>query len=153
MTMNNESLNQALRAAMSLTIILIVAYVSDIYQMIAPFSATCALLAVLPAAPFSKPKTLMLSHALCIAVGLAMSFSPLHVLITVLVAAWISIMLMAGFKVMHAPAVAHTSILILLKPPMIQFAVVVIFMSLLLSVISYMHGRSINALRTQIKTL
>jgi CBS-domain-containing membrane protein len=108
--MNNESLSQALRAAISLALILIVSYGFDIYQMIAPFSATCALLAVLPTAPFSKPKTLVLSHSLCIAVGMAMSFSPLPVLVTVLVAAWISIMLMAGFKVMHAPAVAHTSI-------------------------------------------
>lgn len=151
--MNNESFSQALRAAMSLALILIVSYGSEMYQMIAPFSATCALLAVLPAAPFSKPKTLVLSHILCIAVGLVMSFSPLPLLVTVLIAAWISIMLMAGFKVMHAPAVAHTSILILLKPPMIHFAAVVIFTSLLLAAFSYMHGKSTSNLRTQIKTL
>jgi CBS-domain-containing membrane protein len=141
--MMNESVYQGLRAAVTLTMVLIVAYLSGVYQMIAPFSATCALLAALPGAPFSKPKTILLSHLLCLSVGMAMAlFSPWPILITVFMATWTAIMLMATFKLMHAPAVAHTSILILLAPPPLLFSATAMLTAIILAALSYFHNRS-----------
>ncbi len=104
---------QSLRSGVLLTTLIVVAYASGIHAMAAPFCATCTLLALMPKAPFSSPRTLFLSHLLCVGTGALFAALPLPTLLIVLLAAWLSIMAMAFFQAIHAPAVAHTVILAL----------------------------------------
>ena len=69
---------------------------------------------------------------------------PVPPLVAALIAAWVAIMAMALFKVVHAPAVAHTIILLLAKPPVVPFAEVVIGMACAFAIFSYLNGRSGN---------
>jgi CBS-domain-containing membrane protein len=96
---------------MLLTALIVVAYASGLQAMAAPFCATCALLALMPNAPFSSPRTLWLSHLVCIGSGVLFAALPLPTLLAVLLAAWLSITAMSLLRVVHAPAVAHTVIL------------------------------------------
>lgn len=139
-----ESLGQLVRSGLLLSLLVLAAYGTGITQMVGPFSATCALLAILPNAPFSKPKTVLVSHLLCIGIGAAMLLLPVPPLVAALFAAWIAIMAMALLKVVHAPAVAHTIILLLAKPPVVQFAEIVIGMACVFAIISYLNGRTGN---------
>lgn len=109
---SNPTLQFAIAACL-LAALVTTAYASGVSTLVAPFSATCALLALLPRAPFSQPRTILLSHIICIGIGAAMVVLPiaLPVLVLVLLATWISIVLMALFRVVHAPAVAHAAIL------------------------------------------
>ena len=102
-----------LTAGLLLSLLVCAAYLSGVTTMVAPFGATCALLAVLPKAPFCQGRVIVISHVICIGVGAVASFIPLPDLAVVLVAAWLSVIGMAFFRSLHGPAVAHTVILVL----------------------------------------
>jgi CBS-domain-containing membrane protein len=128
---------QALRCGVLLTALIMVTYASGISAMAAPFCATCTLLALMPKAPFSTPKTLFLSHLICIGIGASAVALPLPALATVLLAAWVSIMAMAWFRVVHAPAVAHTAILSLGKQSVESYVLVTIATALGFALFAY----------------
>jgi CBS-domain-containing membrane protein len=102
-----------LTAGLLLSLLVCAAYFSGVTAMVAPFGATCALLAVLPKAPFCQGRVIVISHVICVGVGAIASFIPLPDLAVVLGASWLSVIGMVFFRSLHAPAVAHTVILIL----------------------------------------
>lgn len=99
------------RSGALLAAVLAAGYGSGIHAMTIPFSTTCALLALAPEAPFSRPRAIVLSHAVCIAAGVVSAALPFPPLAASLTAAWASILLMAAVRGTHAPAVAHAAIL------------------------------------------
>lgn len=111
----SELARPSLRMGVMLAALIATAHWSGVTAMTAPFSATCALLVLLPKAPFSTPRTVFVSHLLCVGVGVVCLLLPLASPVIVLLAAWVSIMLMASLRVVHAPAVAHAVILSLGK--------------------------------------
>lgn len=140
--LSSERFVQLVRSGILLSVLIAISYGTGVSQMVGPFSATCALLAILPNAPFSKPKTIVASHLICVAVGLAMAAVPIHPLIAALLGTWIAIMAMAVFRVVHAPAVAHTAIILLAAPPLALFAAVVLGTAALFAISSYMSTRT-----------
>ena len=119
-----ESLAQLARSGGLLAALIIVAQLTGVSAMAGPFSATCALLAILPKAPFSQPKVIFFSHLICIVAGAALVNLPLPPLVIAFAAAWISIMGMALCRVVHAPAVAHAVILALGKQDVLVYSMV-----------------------------
>ena len=107
----SELAGPSLRMGAMLAALIAVAHWSGVTAMTAPFSATCALLVLLPRAPFSTPRTVFVAHLICVGVGVVCVSLPLASPMIVLLAAWVSIMLMAKLRVVHAPAVAHAVIL------------------------------------------
>jgi CBS-domain-containing membrane protein len=140
-----DNVDQSVRAGVILLLLGIVAYVSGVPQMLGPFSATCALVAILPGAPFSKPKTILVSHLLCIGIGAVALFVPGSSIIVAMVAAWVAIMAMMLLRVLHAPAVAHTVILAIAKPPLLPYAAVVIGCACLFALYSAIKNRVASA--------
>lgn len=138
----NERRAQLARSGILLLVLVAISYSTGISQMVGPFTATCALLAILPMAPFSKPKTILVSHLICVGVGLALTEAPIHPLLATFLGAWVAIMAMAIFRVVHAPAVAHTAIILLAKPPLGLFAAVVLGTAALFTLISYLNTRT-----------
>lgn len=120
----DDTSTQFARSGLLLAALIAVAAYSDVSAMIGPFSATCALLALLPAAPFSRSGTVAWSHLICIGAGAVMTLAHVPPLPAAFFAAWISIMLMAGYRVVHAPAVAHAVILALGKQDVLVYALV-----------------------------
>lgn len=104
---------QLVVAACLLAALVTIAFFSGVPTLAAPFSATCALLALLPKSPFSQPKAILLSHIICVGIGAALVLLPLALPVwgLVLLATFISIALMVLFRAVHAPAVAHAAIL------------------------------------------
>lgn len=121
---NSETLAQVARSGGLLAALVIVAQYTGVSAMAGPFSATCALLAILPKASFSQPKVIFFSHLICIAAGAALVRLPLPPLVIAFAAAWISIMGMALCRVVHAPAVAHAVILALGKQDVILYSAI-----------------------------
>lgn len=111
----DDSITQFALSGLLLAALVAAADYTNTSAMIGPFSATCALLALLPKAPFSQPGTVAWSHAICIGTGALMAMLQIPPLIAAFAAAWLSIFLMAGYRVVHAPAVAHAVILALGK--------------------------------------
>lgn len=105
--------SEFMRSGILLAVLAAIAYSAGISALAAPFSATCALLALMPNAPFSSPRTLIVSHAICIGIGAGFAALPLPIFVIVVSAAWLSIMMMSALRALHAPAVAHTVILAL----------------------------------------
>lgn len=101
----------ALKSGLMLLAVMGAAWWSGTTAMAAPFSATCVLLALLPASPFSSPRTVLLAHVLCLAAGALGMALPVAPLAAALVAAWLALMAMSTLRAVHAPAVAHTVIL------------------------------------------
>ncbi|MES2129205.1 MAG: HPP family protein [Pseudomonadota bacterium] len=101
----------AARSGLMLLAVMGAAWWSGATAMAAPFSATCVLLALLPGAPFSAPRTVLLAHVLCLAAGAMGMVLPLPPLAAALVAAWLALLAMARLRAVHAPAVAHAVIL------------------------------------------
>lgn len=103
----------ALKSALMLMVLMGVSRWSGVTAMAAPFSATCVLLVLLPHLPFSTPRTVLLSHLLCLGAGLLLLYLPLAPLAQMIGATWIGLMLMAWLRAVHAPALAHAVILCL----------------------------------------
>jgi CBS-domain-containing membrane protein len=116
----------ALRLGIMLSLLMLAAWYSGATAMAAPFSATAALLALLPQAPFSSPRAVLGSHVISLGAGLAAAAALLvwhgPVLVLALPAAWAAIMLMAATRTLHAPAAAHAVILALGKQDMLPYA-------------------------------
>lgn len=102
----------SLMVATYLGIVALVAYLVSVPAVMGPFAATTALLAALPKSPFSQPKTLFVGHAICVVLGLLFGLLLGHFTWVVVVAATTAITLMVATKTLHAPAVAHTVIII-----------------------------------------
>ena len=132
------------RTGASLSILFLIAYGAGVTQMIPPFAATCALLAILPNAPFSKPRTIIVSHLLCIGIGAALMLLPVAPLFAAFLGGWFAIMSMAILRAVHAPAVAHTIILIVAKPQAATFVVAVLGTALIFAAFSYISGRIVS---------
>lgn len=125
------------RSAVLLAALGVVAFVTGTFAMAAPFSATCALLAALPDAPFSKPRSLWISHAVCIGVGVAVSWVPAPALALALVGAWLSIAGTLVLRALHAPAVAHTVILALGTQVVVKYSIVAFVVALAFALVAY----------------
>lgn len=139
-----DSFWAVMRTGASLSILFLIAYGAGVTQMIPPFAATCALLAILPNAPFSKPRTILVSHLLCIGVGAALTLLPIAPLLAAFLGGWLAIMSMTMLRAVHAPAVAHTIILIVAKPPTGTFVVAVLGTALIFAAFSFISARMIN---------
>ena len=126
-----------------LTTLVTIAYLSDVETLVAPFSATCVLLVLLPKSPFSQPKTIVLSHIICIGIGTTLVLLPLafHTLALMLLATWISTVLMATFRVVHAPAVAHAAILSLGQQNLARYVFWAMVTVLIFAAYAYMVSR------------
>ena len=129
---------QLVRSGVLLAALMATVFVSGISAMAGPFCASCALLALMPKAPFSTPKTLLLSHVICVGAGVLLLSLPFPTLAITFVAAWISIMTMTLLRVVHAPAVAHTVILTLGKQDGESYAVAVLLTALGLTLLAYL---------------
>ena len=103
----------ALKSGLLLSILVAASFWSGVAAMAPPFSATCVLLVLLPSAPFSAPRTVLVSHLLCLSTGVLFLLLPklLAPILLVLCAAWVALILMAWLRAVHAPALAHTVIL------------------------------------------
>lgn len=137
-----ELVRPSVRTGFLLSALIIVAYLTGISAMAAPFSATCALLAILPKASFSAPKTLLWSHFICVGIGVVFLSLPLPSLVLVALSAWVSITLMVSLRVVHAPAVAHAVILSLGTQSVQNYAVCAMVTALgfaIFSHVSLMH--------------
>ncbi|MBI3897417.1 MAG: HPP family protein [Gammaproteobacteria bacterium] len=110
------------RGGMLTAALMTVVYGAGISAMAAPFSATCVLLALMPQAPFSQPRTLLLAHVICIVLGAGFAALPLPAFVAVFGVVWLSIMLMAVCRAVHAPAVAHAVILTLGAQPVATYS-------------------------------
>lgn len=141
----DDTTTQFARSGLLLAALIAVAAYSDVSAMIGPFSATCALLALLPAAPFSQPGTVAWSHMICIAAGAVMALAQVPPLPAAFFAAWISIMLMAGYRVVHAPAVAHAVILALGKQDVVVYSLVAGISSIGFALFAYISELKRNA--------
>lgn len=106
-----------LKSALLLAALMSVSYYSGVSAMAAPFSASCVLLVLLPLSPFSAPRSVLLSHLLCLAAGLLFLtlnlWLPLPPLLLALGATWLGLLMMAWLRAVHAPALAHAVILCL----------------------------------------
>lgn len=111
--------------------------------MFAPFSATSALLAMLPDAPFSRPNTLIRSHLVCLALGIAghslIGVLPSPILITL--CALIAVTLMGQLGCLHAPAAAHTVILSFGKQDDLEYAIWVVVAVVAMIIVSSLKVR------------
>lgn len=101
----------ALKSGLLLSVLVAASFWSGVMAMAPPFSATCVLLVLLPSAPFSAPRTVLVSHLLCLGAGVFFLLLPLPPILLVLCAAWLALILMAWLRAVHAPALAHTVIL------------------------------------------
>lgn len=113
----------ALKSGLLLSALMAVSFCSGVMAMAAPFSATCVLLVLLPTAPFSAPRTVLLSHLLCLSVGILFLFLPLPPMLLVIIATWFALVLMAWLGAVHAPALAHTVILGMGQQHLVSYAV------------------------------
>jgi len=102
----------SLMVAAYLGIVVLVAYLMSVPAVVGPFAATTALLAALPKSPFSQPKALVVGHVICVLLGLSFRLLVGHFAWVVVVAATVAIVLMVTTNTLHAPAVAHTVIII-----------------------------------------
>lgn len=121
--------------------VMLMAEVSGVSAMIAPFSATCALLALLPNAPFSQARTLVISHAICIGLGALGSFVAAPVLVVALLVGWMAIIGMVWTHKLHAPAVAHTIILVFGKQPPDRYIIASMATVLVCAAFAWMWSR------------
>ena len=101
----------ALKSGLLISLLIAASFWSGVMAMAAPFSATCVLLVLLPSSPFSTPRTVLLSHLLCLSAGALFLFLPLPPILQVIIPAWLALILMAWLSAVHAPALAHTVIL------------------------------------------
>jgi hypothetical protein len=101
----------ALRAAFLLAALTALAACPGAAKIAALFSATCVLLTLMPEAPFSRPRTLVLAHVICVASGVLFWAVPAPAFVAAFASAWLSIVLMGAAEAVHAPAAAHAVIL------------------------------------------
>jgi CBS-domain-containing membrane protein len=139
------SSNQAIRGATLIAVLMAVAHISGVTAMAAPFSATCALLALLPKAPFSQPRTLLVSHAICLAMGAAGSVVPAPMMLLAFAGTWIAIMAMARARALHAPAVAHTVIISLGTQALPRYLTLACGMTACFALYAYLAARTERA--------
>jgi CBS-domain-containing membrane protein len=141
-----------LRAGVLLVALMAAAHLSGVSAMAAPFSATCALLALMPKAPFSQPRTIALSHLICIGMGAMLLVLPLPPLVLALIGAWLAIGGMALTRAVHAPAVAHTVILALGKQTLGLYVGASLAVTLAFALVAFvsLRGEKSAAAKTQV---
>jgi CBS-domain-containing membrane protein len=108
-----QAARPGLRAALLLAALGAVVQWSGAAKIAAPFSATCVLLSLMPEAPFSRPRALLLSHLICVGSGALFWVVPAPAYAAAFASAWLSIVLMGAARAVHAPAAAHAVILAL----------------------------------------
>lgn len=141
----SEPVSQTIRAILLALLLFAMVKVTGVPQMMAPFGATCALLALAPKAPFSRPVAIVGSHLLTLACGFACA--QLSSLINVdpttiaVLAVLLSIITMGLFKVVHAPAVAHSVIAVVLHPNPQIYATAVLLTCAAFAIFSAAHAR------------
>lgn len=129
---------QVVRTAFLLCVLMVAALLSGVSAMAAPFSATCALLGVLPGAPFCQPRALVVSHVVCIGVGVLAALSPNHSVAVAILGAWLAISGMVVTRSLHGPAVAHTVILAFGQQSLVKYPTVALATACAFAAISYL---------------
>jgi hypothetical protein len=143
---------QLVLSAALLAGLMVAAQLSGVSAMAAPFAATCALLALLPRAPFSQPRVLVLSHLICIGVGAVGALAEAPVLLVVLLMTWLATTAMATSQSLHAPAVAHTVILSLGKQPLERYMLAALATTIGLAAVAYLSARREQATTASLRT-
>jgi CBS-domain-containing membrane protein len=141
MLLGSEKSLQGIRCAVLVAIIMLATFFSGNQAIIGPLSASATLIALLPNAPASQPRTVLLSHVVCAVLALLMLAMHLPMIAAVGLTIWLAIVLTANLKIIHAPAVAHAAIIVLGKQALNVYLVAASIAVLGFAVASYSFNR------------